>query len=118
MTEALCDPPRPRYTTIEITNAMIGPPRPKDQIKVQVFRSNRSAICASIDRIVPRSDTTAARPRDNQPMQWTEPSGKVLVVRESARCRRGHGSALRYATRRRRQQLPAAGRTCAVDRFG
>jgi hypothetical protein len=29
-------------------------------------------------------------------MQWAEPAGKLLVVRESARCRLGHCSALRY----------------------
>src|SRR5215467_14678260 len=28
------------------------------------------------------------RPRDNPPMQWTEPAGKLLVVRESAPRRR------------------------------
>jgi len=26
----------------------------------------------------------------NPPMQWTEPAGKLLVVREPARCRLGH----------------------------
>ena len=28
--------------------------------------------------------------RDNPPMQWTEPAGKILVVREPARRRLGH----------------------------
>ena len=28
--------------------------------------------------------------RDNPPMQWTEPAGTLLVVREPARCRLGH----------------------------
>ena len=31
-----------------------------------------------------------ARPPHNPPMQWTEPAGKLLVVRESARRRPGH----------------------------
>jgi hypothetical protein len=32
-------------------------------------------------------------------MQWTAPAGKILVIREPARFRLGHGSALRSASK-------------------
>jgi hypothetical protein len=32
----------------------------------------------------------AWKQRDNPPLQWTEPAGKILAVRESARRRLGH----------------------------
>ena len=37
-----------------------------------------------------RRSTAAVPPLHNPPMQWTEPAGKVLVVREAARRRLGH----------------------------
>ena len=61
-----------------------------------VYYGNLTSGGATIAGLVGRAsfDSSLQRPADwpphNPPMQWTEPAGKLLVVREPARRRLGH----------------------------